>query len=68
MLGTLKDNALSLQSGACQAGVNSCQVGLRSAPLWSRTGQQFFLFLEVMCIGGHQINSQISPDFFNVFV
>ena len=33
MLGTLKDNALSLQSGTCQAGVNSCQVGLRSAPL-----------------------------------
>ena len=28
-----KDNALSLQSGTCQAGVNSCQVGLRSAPL-----------------------------------
>ena len=33
MLGTLKDNALSLQSGTCQAGVNSCHVGLRSAPL-----------------------------------
>ena len=35
MLGTSKDNALSLQSGTCQAGVNvnSCQVGLRSAPL-----------------------------------
>ena len=32
-LGTLKDNALSLQNGTCQVGVNSCQVGLRSAPL-----------------------------------
>ena len=33
LLGTSKDDTLSLQSGACQAGVNSCQVGLRSAPL-----------------------------------
>ena len=28
ILGTYKDNTLSLQSGTCQAKVNSCQVGL----------------------------------------
>ena len=28
-----KGGKLSLQSGTCQAGVNSCQVGLLSAPL-----------------------------------
>ena len=33
ILETQKDNTLSVQSSTCQAGVNSCQVGLRSAPL-----------------------------------
>ena len=33
ILGTLKEDTLSLQSGTCQAGVNSCQVGLWAAPL-----------------------------------
>ena len=33
ILGTQKEGTLSLQSGTCQAGVNSCQIGVWSAPL-----------------------------------